>query len=97
MATCGGPLSEWPGVVTADGRAFLAPAARHVHMYSSATGALLATLRGHTANVTAIALNPSKPHQVTLQQRVNNACEVGPWCFRNAGSWGPVRLPPSAG
>ena len=62
----GGPLARYGAVASADGRLLLAPAGPTLRVYAAAGGAdaPLLVLRGHAADVTAVARHPADEGKV---------------------------------
>jgi hypothetical protein len=64
MALRGGLITRRQLCWTPDGRVFFAPCGRDVRVYSAQSGEHIGTLTGHTASVTAVALDPQAGTQV---------------------------------
>ncbi len=62
----GGTITAIGALASPDGQHILAACAATVRIYSALTSALLAELRGHTEDVTAIALDPNSLTKVLL-------------------------------
>ncbi len=62
----GGTITAIGARASPDGQHIFAACAATVRIYSALTSALLAELRGHTEDVTAIALDPNSPTKVLL-------------------------------
>lgn len=60
----GGLLTKRPLLLAEDGEVFLCVCDNDIRVYSARTGLLLSTLRGHTAEVTALAQHPLNSRQV---------------------------------
>ncbi len=60
----GGLITARPLCLAHDAQCFFAPCSTDVRVYSTASGDHVATLRGHTAAVTGVALDPSSLTQV---------------------------------
>lgn len=60
----GGSISQRPLTFSDDGKLLLAPCGNSVRVHSTVTGELIATLQGHTADVTCVALDPHNGKQV---------------------------------
>lgn len=59
MTLQGGIITSRPLCYTTDGRLIAAPCGNEIRVYSAKSGEHVATLRGHTAEVTAVAQEPS--------------------------------------
>ena len=62
----GGTITSIGALATQDGQAILAACASSVKLYSARTSALIGELRGHTDDVTALALDPFSQSKVLL-------------------------------
>ncbi|MEW5307752.1 MAG: hypothetical protein WDW36_010128 [Sanguina aurantia] len=60
----GGLISQKPAAYSGDGKFVICPCGRKLNVYSAVTGELVGHLRGHTAEVTAVVLNPHDKSQV---------------------------------
>ncbi len=60
----GGYISSISAIASRDGQSILTASAAAVRVYSSATAALIFELKGHTADVTALALSPHGSRKV---------------------------------
>ena len=60
----GGLITRRPLCLSHDGKHFFAPCGNDVRVYSTVSGDHVASLRGHTAEVTAVSLDPSSSSQV---------------------------------
>jgi WD40 repeat protein len=60
----GGLLTKRPLLLAEDGEVFLCVCDNDIRVYSARTGLLLSTMRGHTAEVTALAHHPLNSRQV---------------------------------
>jgi hypothetical protein len=63
MALKGGIITRRP-LAWAGSQAFFAPCGNEVRVYNSASGEHIHSLTGHTATVTAVALDPGSSTQV---------------------------------
>lgn len=61
----GGLISQKPAAYSGDGKFVICPCGRKLNVYSAVTGELVGHLRGHTAEVTAVVLNPHDKSQVS--------------------------------
>lgn len=71
----GGYVSSIGAIASRDGQHILTAAAGAVRIYSSATAALIYELKGHTADVTSVALSPHGSRKVSTYA---NASNTGP-------------------
>lgn len=60
----GGYISSIGAIASRDGQYILTASAAAVRIYSSSTAALIFELKGHTADVTALALSPHGSRKV---------------------------------
>jgi len=59
MTLHGGIITKRPLCYTTDGRLVVAPCGNEIRVYGAKSGEHIATLRGHSAEVTAVAQDPS--------------------------------------
>lgn len=59
MTLHGGIITKRPLCYTTDGRLVVAPCGNEIRVYSAKSGEHIANLRGHAAEVTAVAQDPS--------------------------------------
>jgi hypothetical protein len=66
MALQGGIITRRPLCYSSDGRLLIAPCGSDIRVYSAKSGEHIATLRGHTAEVTAVAQDPASSKLVSF-------------------------------
>ena len=67
----GGFISSIGAIATSDGQHILTGAATSIRIYSTTTSALVAELRGHTGDVTALVLDPHSTKKVSLAPSIS--------------------------
>lgn len=62
----GGLISQQPAAYSGDGKFVICPCGHNLNVYSAVTSDKVGHLRGHTADVTAVVLNPHDKSQVGI-------------------------------